>query len=271
MIYEDLLKIYRSTPYEPLIPETNPEASVVKFNSVIHYINWVEAVDSKFGRASNKHSSENAGTSDFNLLSSLPEAFDVIPKLVFENDNTRENTQHIRNTRKSTVFRDNGHELEIPEFLAGATKHWIDETSRRSKTRLVDTPIFIQGAYTSFRNAEDMKNAGISLVSDIYKTGIIPKKIVFCLMSEGARYNDSNTCNTMIDITFNDLNSLVKAIHPEFFRRINFRHIECYPDLTDGYGCTPDFPTGYGMISLTNYWDSSDKKTEVSKLLGLTK
>lgn len=263
---KDLNRIYAGTEYEETAPDTGVGRSipVYKFRSMSHFIGWTEEL-AKFPRETSKDSSDNDDVG-FTLAYSLENAFKVVRDTTFDTKNTTRLQGLIRKLKNSTAFREEGYEIEVPEYLAGSTNHWVDNKSRRSASKVINDTLFIDGTYHSGMDAETMKKKGVDLLLKIYEMGVIPRKMVVVYSGKGWNNDMDDTYHFLIDVSFSDLNGIAKAVHPSTFRRLTFRLEEMYSGLTGGYGRNLDLHTSQGYFSMQRGSASDD---EVKKFLGI--
>lgn len=250
---------------------------VYKFNSPQHLFSWVEGLQSlpRTGRPEMR-SSEDTGTSDiqFTLSTSLENAYDVLRETQFDPRRTDILQANILEMKHSTMFSDEGYELDIAEHLSGSDRVWLKPRKNRKPTRIIDDVLIIDGAYNCGRDAETSKNIGIDILTAIYRRNVIPRKIVVVYGGLGIRNGKENGYLVSIDVSFSDLNGIAKLLHPSAFRRVYFRLLEIYPDLNRGYGRPYNGSTSKGYISVDNiyniWYDKEEFERQIDKFLGLT-
>ncbi len=249
-MYKDL---YNKTPYEPLIPfESNPQKLNYKFNSITHLLSYVDHLDKTFKRGASMDSSES-GDEGFSLSRNLAHAYEIIRETKFSHDDTDILQSKIRNLKRSSKFADEGYEIDVGEHLAGSDKVWLENTKRRSVTRIIDDIMFIEAVYSSHREAQTAKDLGIDVLKEIYSRGVIPRKLVVIFAnSQSAGGRD---VFYFVDVDFRDLNGIAKCLHPSTFRRVIFRLLEIYPDLDWGYGRPFFHPNQKHYISIEKTYD----------------
>lgn len=270
-----LLDLYQKHPYEPLVPQRiNTDQMVYKFNSPQHFLSYVQELHA-IGSPSHQESSRllDNFTVGFTLSKSLGHAYEVIRETKFDPTKTDSIQTAISLLKVGTFFSDEGHELEIPEFLAGGDKVWLKQKSNRKRTRLIEETLLIDTVYNSGRDAETARQIGMEILTSIYRRRVIPRKMVLVFGNEAIRSRNNNGHLCSVDVSFSDLNGIAKMLHPSAFRRVYFRLIETYPDLAMGYGRPVKGATTKGYISIdTIYNNWQDKKYfegEIDKFLGV--
>lgn len=247
--------------------------SVWKFNSVQHFISYVQEIE-KFPRGSSSTSSEDRGSS-FSLSDSLQHAYTVIRGTQFDPAQSGNLQALIRNVKRSTRYSEDGHELEVGEYIAGSDKYWLTETNRRSVSRIIDDPLFLVADYNASYGAEKAKKTGLSLLVGMYTRRVIPRKLVVCFGSENTRTGNDGYGKAMqifIDVSFSDLNGVAKVLHPSLFRRLTFRMMEIYPDLRSGYGSADEPYTEKGVIAIQRMMDNTSRlESDLNTFLGVMK
>lgn len=270
-----LLELYKSHPYEPLVPKaSNPDQMVFKFNSPVHFVSWVESLDSNFARGSSENSSESRDDG-FALSTSLADAFEKIRETKFESTDTDQLQAKIAELKKGTMFADEGYEIDVPEYLSGSDRVWIRPRYKKTPTRIIDDTLLIECTYNWSRSAEIARKMGMDLLTGIYNRRVVPRKVVLAFAGTGVRYNTNGQHLVTIDVSFQDLHGIAKVLHPSAFRRLWFRIAEIYPDLAGGYGSAPRFSTEKGAMAFEVVYDTySDKDrfgAEIDKFLGVKK
>jgi len=263
--------LYLKTEYEELIPkESNKDKFEYKFNSISHFVRWVELLDKNFQRGSTEKDSDG-NPADFCMSENLADAYKVVMGTGFDLQETEKLESFISKIKKNSRFSDDGYELEVPEFLAGSDKYWIEAEDKKTKSRLVDDYLFIDGVYSAFRKAEVAKQTGFNILNEIYRRSVVPRKVVACFPLK--RAIDRGDITIFIDVDFNDLNGLAKVLHPSTFRRLCFRVVEICPDVTWGYGTPYMGDTEKGYISIHTAYNLAGKplEIEIDKFLGTTK
>lgn len=249
-MYKDL---YNKTPYEPLIPNSsNDKQFNFKFNSITHLISWVQHLDATFKRGSSMDSSES-GDFNFTLSNNLKNAYEVIRETKFDTEDTDILQSKIRNLKRSSKFADEGYEIDVAEHVAGSDKIWLENTKRRSVTRIIDDVVFIESVYSAMRDAQTAKNLGIDLLKEIYSRGIIPRKLVIVFANDNSV--DGKPVFMFVDVDFRDLNGIAKCLHPSTFRRLIFRVLEIFPNLQWGYGHPFFSPNEKHFFSIQKTYD----------------
>lgn len=263
---------YDSCRYEDLVPDKSDSTkSVWKFNSPQHFLSYVQVLHEKFPRGSSSTSSEESGSS-FSLSDSLAHAYEVIRGTQFDASQSGNLQALIRNIKRSTRYSEDGHELEVGEYLAGSEKYWLTETSRRSVSRIIDDPLFVVADYNAGYSSESAKKAGLSLFVGMYSRRVVPRRLIVCFGSANTRNGGNPGVQIFIDVSFNDLNGIAKVLHPAMFRRVVFRMLEIYPDLRSGYGSADTPYTEKGLISIQRVMDSTHKlDSYLEQFLGVTK
>lgn len=273
-IAQTLVDVYRKTVYDDTSPgqrdATNRFPPVFKFRSIQHFIGWIQDLDKEFPRASTYDTSDD-GRDGFSLSRSLEDAYKVISKAEINEKELHRLNGLIRKIKRGTSYKEEGHEIEVAEYLAGSQNYWLGSNDRRNASKIIDNEIFISGTYNAGNDAETMRIIGIELLKAIYEKGVIPKRLIVVFHSR--YWNDKNGDEFMvfIDVNFNDLNGIAKALHPSTFRRLIFRLKESYSGLSSGYGKSVSDCSCLGYYSLEN---ESNLKTDYSQdaelLLGLT-
>lgn len=236
-----LLELYKRSPYEPLVPERADENQrIFKFNSPQHYISWVGGLHEKFQRGNMGNDSSETSDQNFTLSRDLPHAYEVIRETKFTPEDNSVLESKISEIKKGTRYSDEGYELEIPEYLAGSDRIWLQPKHRKTPTRIVDDVLIIDAAYSCGQDAERSRRIGMGILEAIYRRKVIPRKMVVAFAATHLKSSDNSDKNTefltAIDVSFQDLNGIAKMLHPSAFRRLWFRVVEIYPDLTMGYG-----------------------------------
>lgn len=235
---------------------------VFKFNSPQHFLSYVEELHN-LGPTGTQNSS-NDNDFAFALSRNLEDAYNVIRETTFDTKDTDVLQAKISELKKGTMYSDEGFELEIPEYLAGSDKVWLKPKHKRTPTRIIDDVLIIDAAYNASRSAETSRMLGMKILKGIYKRRVIPRKIVVVYGGESIRNGIRDGYLVAIDVSFSDLNGIAKLLHPSMFRRIYFRMIEIYPDLSYGYGRAlmgDRAKTQKGYISIDNiYHYASDDK-----------
>lgn len=242
-------KLYLETPYEPLIPlSSNKDQFTFKFNSITHFVGWVEHLYDKFGRGSNMTTSDDRG-SGFAGSYDWSSGIEAIRTTAFDDMAKARLQKLISKIKKKTKFSNEGYEIEVPEFIAGSQNHWISDTPTEKRSKIIDKTFFLGTSYNAGTDCEAAKRAGIELVSEIYRLGVVPRKMV-CNFSSFDSTSRKNEFNVFIDVSFADLDGIAKTLHPSVFRRLIFRMYEIYPDLNGGYGKSREFKTKEGVTSV---------------------
>ena len=267
-MYNQYKDLYNKTPYDPLIPDvSDPTKLVYKFNSVTHLISWIQHLDKTFKRGRVDATDSQDGSYGFTLSNNLEDAYQRIRETVFDTSDTDILQSKIRNLKHSSKFAEEGYEIEIPEHIAGGDKVWLENTKRRSVTKIIDDPIFIESVYTAYKDAQTCKHIGIDVLKEIYSRGVIPRKMIILFANE--RSAGSKDVFVFVDVDFRDLNGIAKALHPSTFRRVIFRLLEIFPDLARGYGhpFSSKNEKGYFSIeqSYSRYSGSDNPKDEIRK------
>lgn len=271
MASKAILDAYQMNPYEGLTPEKadGGKQSIYKFNSINHFLGWSEEL-AKMPRSSSKDTSDD-DDSDFSLSNSLEDAFEVIRDVKFDDKDTDKLKTLIRKMKRGTVFRDEGFELDVPEYVAGSQNIWLDEKERRSASKIINEPIFIDGCYSGGNSAEQMKKLGLDILTSIYEKGVIPRKLIVSFSVKNWDSNNKKDMYMFIDVEFSDLNGIAKSLHPSTFRRLWFRLAERYEGLAWGYGRCNNEAIDKGYISLQSYGGADKEKvsTLVDTLIGI--
>lgn len=272
---EELKSKYNSCQYEPLTPtKSDPEQFVFKFNSVTHFISWIEHLEKNFSRGS-KYDSSESGSESFTLSRSLKHSYDVIREVKFDPKRQDNLKSLIRTIKRSTRFSEEGHELAIGEFLAGSDRYWLTEQDRRTVSRVINEPLFIDSCYNASVDSESMKNMALTLLEGIYRRRVVPRKMIVSFLNNSIDGRQAQYI--FIDVSFSDLNGIAKVLHPSMFRRLVFRLYEIYPRLSSGYGeVRTGMETERGLISLDHaymrVWRRGSEELfqpEIDKFLGM--
>lgn len=272
-----LLELYKKAPYEPLVPKSsNPEQDVFKFNSPQHFVSYVQELNEKFQRGTGYDSSES-GSSSFTLSEDMADAYNVIRETKFNPNENSLLESKISEIKKGTIYSDTGYEIDIPEYLSGSERVWIDSKSKKTPTRIIDDVLMIDVAYSSMRDAETSKQIGMAILESIYRHKVIPRNLSAVFATKNLKSGGgSSRYLTTIDVPFNDLNGIAKMLHPSSFRRLWFRLVEQYPGLTSGYGNCRDGSSAYtqkGYISidkLHSIWSNKEQfEKEIEVFLGI--
>lgn len=246
---------------------------VFKFNSPRHFLSWVEGLHALGRSGSSTKAESESGDTNFSLSTSLEDGFSVIRQTKFDPHQTDLLQAKIAELKRRTMFSDEGHELEVPEYLAGSDKVWLKENTKRIPTRIIDTTLIINASYNANCRAEVTRKIGMAILTAIYRRNVIPRKLVVGFATNNARSGSKEPCFVAIDVSFNDLNGIAQILHPSSFRRMLFRIMEIYPDITYGYGAALAGATEKGYISIANiYGRWSDEKyfeEEIDKFLGV--
>lgn len=274
--YGNLLKEYSKTQYEPLIPETKKgnKSYQYKFNSMTHFLGWSEEL-AKMDRVHPDKSSSDNDESQFSLSKSLNDAFDIIRKTKFDPAGLDRLSSFINKLKVRSYFHEEGYELEISEYIAGSRNHWLTNRTNNKPSRIIDDVLFIGADYQAGSDPMNMMKLGLELIASIYTKGVIPRKLVIVYTCTGWNNDTTKNLNMFIDVNFNDLNGIAKALHPSTFRRLTFRIEESYKNMSWGYGgCITDY-TSKGYFSFIREGDHlGDEKhldEQVDVLLGIEK
>lgn len=230
------LDLYKKSPYESLEPESvNTDQMFFKFKSPTHLLSWVRGLNG-LPRTNTSMKSSETGNYVFTLSKSLDDAYDVISETKFDPNQTDMLEARISELKRGSLYSDEGHELEMPEFLAGSDKVWLKTKVNRKPTRIIDDILIIDSGYNAGCDSDTMKQMGIEILTSIYRRRVIPRKVVIMFVTNSVRQTGGKQFTCSVDVNFMDLNGIAKMLHPSMFRRIVFRLLEIYPDLTSGYG-----------------------------------
>lgn len=271
----NLVQVYNSHPYEPLVPvQSQPNQMVFKFNSPQHYLSYVESLHKNFKRASSNNSSDS-GSLGFTQSKDLKNAYDVIREVEFNPSDVVTLESKVSQLKSPTEYSDEGYEIEIPEYLAGGDRIWVKNKHVTKPTRIIDDILIIDAVYSSMKDAERSRQIGLSILESIYNRRVVPRKVVIGFAANAVRGYSNPTHFTSVDVSFRDLHGIAKLLHPSAFRRIWFRIAEQYPDLSSGYGqplMGSDAHTKKGYISVEHMHNIFDDKIafdkEISKFIG---
>lgn len=250
---DKLWDLYSKTKYEPLEPETHVgnEGGTYKFKSINHFLGWSEGL-AQMPRGSS-HSSSNDRDYDFSLSNDLEHAFEVIRKTTFDKEGADKLSALIRKIKKESIFRDEGYELEVAEYVSGSQNYWIDAKKKTTVSKIIDDPIFISASYNARTSPEHIKNVALELLLGIYEQKVIPRKVIINFSSHNVRGGEKGgRSDVFIDVDFSDLNGIAKTLHPSTFRRLIFRVEESYEDLKGNYGHSDNGEVDKGYVSLEN-------------------
>jgi len=266
----DLEEIYKTKIYEPLEPtESNQKQFVYKFNSVTHFISYVESLDKNFRRGTFMDSSDKE-EEGFSKSRSLKHAYQVIRETSFSTDDTAKMQAFIREIKKQTRYDEEGDELVVPEYLANSDKQWIRSNPVKKPAKIIEDMLFIDVVCSCARDAGKMNRIALNILMGIYKRNVIPRKIVIALVSK--RAVDSTDVVTFIDVNFSDLNGIAKCMHPSAFRRLHFRLEEIFSRLNGGYGSPSREATTKGYINLDHVYEKESMlEQEIDTFLGVVK
>lgn len=273
-----LLDLYKTHPYEPLIPTVvDTKQMVYKFNSPRHFFSWVQALHSggRNGQSSQTASEEKSEEKNsFTMSKTLDHAYEVLRDTRFDPKQTDILEARISELKKGTFYAEEGYEIEIPEYLSGGEKIWIKQKVRSKPTRIIDDVLMIDSAYSAGRDADTCRKIGMEILTSIYRRNVIPRKMVVTYGEKNNR-NSGGDFLCAIDVTFSDLDGIAKLLHPASFRRLFFRLSEIFPDLVYGYGFPYNGSTEKGYISidsLYSQWGNKDYfEKEIDTFLGTEK
>lgn len=236
-----LVEIYNSHPYEPLVPTKSQDKQMVfKFNSPQHYLSYVENLQNNFPVGAKDSNASSTGDESFTLSKNMNDAYEVIRGTEFEPNDATSLESKVSQLKKGTEYSDDGYELEIAEHLAGSDRVWLRDRRKVQPTRLVDDILIIDAAYSAGRSAEKARKVGVAILESIYRRKVIPRKMVVAFaavdMKRDGKPDKNSEYLTAIDVSFSDLHGIAKMLHPSSFRRLWFRIVEQYPDLSFGHG-----------------------------------
>ena len=270
-------ELYKELDYQGLAPDRDLEEVYphgddrhFKFKSVVHLISWIESLEKRFERNSTSDSS-NKGDYDFSLSSSLQDAFRVVRSTTFSSKKQKTAKKLLHQLKKSTSFSEEGFEIDVPEFIAGSEKHWLKDSNKKTRSRIINDHLFVEGSYNCNYEATTILESGFFLLTSLYSKGVIPRKLTLVFTSKGSYESSSSSNCIFVDLNFQDINGIAKALHPSTFRRILFRLKESFSDLSFGYGSSTDKATkkGYLPISTLSTYSDKGKEREIDFFLGL--
>lgn len=252
--YQGIKDKYDGTPYEPLEPLiSNTNQATFKFNSVTHFVSWVKALDKNFSRGAKTNDSES-GKPSFTLSRNLDDAYRVISETTFDPRSSKELETMVRDIRKRTKYSEESGEIDVPEYLAGSRSYWLEMAGKKTYSRVINDTLFIDASYNCNRDSKDALEAGRRLLVEIYRRKVIPRKVVLVFQANGVRYQTSGSWGSVfIDVPFSDINGVAQALHPSTFRRLIFRVVEIYPDLSAGYGRPLNLTTQAYLTSIDRF------------------
>jgi hypothetical protein len=107
-----------------------------KFRSPLHFLSWTDSLYDNFQRGSSQESSDSDEYS-FRLCHGFKDGVNVLTEKKFTTEQYVKLNNYVSKIKKSSYYSDEGHEIEMSQYLSGSKRYWIQEKGKKTYSKII--------------------------------------------------------------------------------------------------------------------------------------